>query len=241
MVHHPFVSILMPAYNAEKTLAKCLESILKQNYSDFEVVIINDGSKDRTLEIAEKFSKKEQRINVYSQENKGGNAARNKALEIAKGEFIFLSDQDDIWVEKKVEIMKKYLKEYDFVISDAIITDEFLNVIGESLYKTVNSRKGIIKNIYKNTYYGCCMALKRDILLKAFPFPKNKEIGHDLWLGLIAEKYGKIKFINNKLIYFRRHQSNVTSINKSKRNFFKKAIGRIIILYHYVKIGKKNI
>ena len=234
------ISVCMATHNGEKYIKDQILSILRQLENEDELIISDDSSNDKTIEIIEGINDKRIKI-LKGLKFESPKLNFENALKEAKGEFIFLSDQDDIWIEKKVKIMKNYLQEYDFVISDAIITDEFLSVIGESLYKTVNSRKGIIKNIYKNTYYGCCMALRRDILLKAFPFPKNKEIGHDLWLGLIAEKYGKIKFINDKLIYFRRHQSNVTSINKSNRNFLKKVIGRIIILYHYMKIGKKNI
>ena len=150
MVHHPFVSILMPAYNAEKTLAKCLESILKQNYSDFEVVIINDGSKDRTLEIAEKFSKKEQRINVYSQENKGGNAARNKALEIAKGEFICWIDSDDYVDSNYLQLLVKGIEE-DFGSSVMVIQN--LNFIPANQDSNIEFSDEIIsKNDFKKLF-----------------------------------------------------------------------------------------
>ncbi len=98
---------------------------------------------------------------------------------------------------------------------------------------------GVIKNIIKNTYYGCCMAFKREILEKAYPFPENKEIGHDLWLGLTAEKYGKLFFSSERLIYFRRHENTVTHINKSNRSLLKKIYGRIIIIFYLLKLYRK--
>lgn len=150
MVHHPFVSILMPAYNAEKTLAKCLESILKQNYSDFEVVIINDGSKDRTLEIAEKFSKKEQRINVFSQENKGVSAARNKALEIAKGEFFCWIDSDDFVSENHLSDLVDGI---DAKLGDSVMVMQNLNFIPSNQDLEVQFIDSIItKKEYKKLF-----------------------------------------------------------------------------------------
>lgn len=95
MTNAPFVSVLMPAYNAEKTLAKCLKSILVQNFPDFEVVVINDGSIDKTLEVAKSIAREDRRIKVFSQKNKGVGATRNKALELAKGKFICWIDSDD--------------------------------------------------------------------------------------------------------------------------------------------------
>ena len=83
------------------------------------------------------------------------------------------------------------------------------------------------------------MLFKRKVLKKALPIPENKEIGHDLWIGLISEKYYKVKFINEKLLYFRRHSSNMTTINKSKRSIKIKIIGRYLILKELFKRFRK--
>ena len=149
------------------------------------------------------------------------------------------SDQDDVWKKDKIKIMLKYVGNSDLIISDAIVTNEKLECISESLFCLVKSKNGIIKNVIKNTYYGCCMLFKRKILEEVLPIPNNKEIGHDLWIGLISEKYYKVKFIDEKLIYFRRHSNNVTTINKSKRNIRKKIIGRYIILKELFRRYKK--
>ena len=83
------------------------------------------------------------------------------------------------------------------------------------------------------------MLLKKRVLDKVLPIPENKEIGHDLWVGLISEKYYKVKFINEKLLYFRRHSSNITSINKSERSIKTKIIGRYVILRELFKRFRK--
>ena len=228
------ISVCIATYNGEKYIKDQIITILKQLSSNDEIVISDDSSIDKTIKIIESF--KDKRIKILKNNKfRQPNLNFENALRHSKGDIIFLSDQDDVWVENKVEIILNQLKKYDLIISDAFITDEELNIINNSLFDEVNSKKGILKNIIKNTYYGCCMAFKRKVLKKALPFPKSQEIGHDLWIGLVSEKYYKVKFINEKLIYFRRHSNNATTINKSKRSLKIKIIGRYVILKEVFK------
>lgn len=94
------VSIIIPAYNAEKILPKCLDSILSQTYKDFEVILINDGSKDRTGEVADGYAAKDDRIKVIHKTNGGVSSARNEGLKIAAGEWVAFIDSDD-WVDPR--------------------------------------------------------------------------------------------------------------------------------------------
>lgn len=91
----PKISVIIPVYNAEKYVAYCIEGILHQKFDDIEVVIIDDGSKDNSLVICNEYAKKDSRIRVISQENQGVSAARNKGIELAKGEYIAFIDSDD--------------------------------------------------------------------------------------------------------------------------------------------------
>lgn len=97
MENDKLVSIITPVYNGEKFLAETIESVLKQSYQDWEMLIINDGSTDGSLAIAESYAAKEKRIQVYSQENKGSAAARNNGIRRAQGRYIALLDSDDLW------------------------------------------------------------------------------------------------------------------------------------------------
>lgn len=97
------VSIVIPAYNAAAFIENCINSILKQRYQDFEIVVVNDGSKDNTLEILERLAKKDDRIKVISQENGGVSAARNTALKHISGEYITYVDADDTVPENSLE------------------------------------------------------------------------------------------------------------------------------------------
>ena len=94
----PKISIIIPVYNVEKYLSICLDSILAQSFTDFEVICINDGSDDKSLEILNEYKNKDSRIRVISQENAGVSAARNRGLNVANGEYISFVDPDD-WIE----------------------------------------------------------------------------------------------------------------------------------------------
>lgn len=101
------VSVIIPVYNVEKFLSKCVDSILAQTYSDFEVILVNDGSKDKSLEICREYEKKDNRIVVVDKENEGAGFARNAGLDVATGKYIMFIDSDD-WIEGN---MLEYLVE----------------------------------------------------------------------------------------------------------------------------------
>ena len=241
MIENKKIDILMATYNGEKYLAEQIDSIICQTYKNWNLLIRDDGSSDNTFKILKEYEKKDDRIKIVKDEKGNLGIAKNfeELLKISSSELIMFSDQDDVWKKDKIKIMLKYVGNSDLIISDAIVTNEKLECISESLFCLVKSKNGIIKNVIKNTYYGCCMLFKRKILEEVLPIPNNKEIGHDLWIGLISEKYYKVKFIDEKLIYFRRHSNNVTTINKSKRNIRKKIIGRYIILKELFRRYKK--
>ena len=241
MIENKKIDILMATYNGEKYLAEQIDSIICQTYKNWNLLIRDDGSSDNTFKILKEYEKKDDSIKIIKDKKGNLGIAKNfeELLKISSSELIMFSDQDDVWKKDKIKIMLKYVGNSDLIISDAIVTNEKLECISESLFCLVKSKNGIIKNVIKNTYYGCCMLFKRKILEEVLPIPNNKEIGHDLWIGLISEKYYKVKFIDEKLIYFRRHSNNVTTINKSKRNIRKKIIGRYIILKELFRRYKK--
>lgn len=105
------ISVIIPAYNAAVFIENCISSILKQSFQDFEIIVVNDGSKDNTLEILNRFAEKDSRIKVYSQENGGVSAARNTALKHATGEFITYVDADDSVPEDGFENMMSLMND----------------------------------------------------------------------------------------------------------------------------------
>ncbi|MCH5237986.1 MAG: glycosyltransferase, partial [Muribaculaceae bacterium] len=90
------ISVIIPVYNAERYLASCLDSILSQSYRNLEVIIINDGSSDYSLRVAEGYAEKDDRVRVYSFENEGPSEARNRGLSVATGDYLTFVDSDDL-------------------------------------------------------------------------------------------------------------------------------------------------
>ena len=106
----PKISVVIPAYNAEHTIKETIESVLQQTFSDFELIVINDGSTDRTLEVVQSIT--DSRLNVLSYENGGLSVARNRGIYQATGEFIAFLDADDLWTSDKLELQLAALQEH---------------------------------------------------------------------------------------------------------------------------------
>ncbi len=123
------VSIIIPAYNAEKYISETVDSVITQTYKNWELIIINDGSKDHTLPILESYSKKDQRISFITKQNTGVSDTRNAGIEKAKGEFVAFLDADDKWLPQNLEKKINYLlahADIDYVFSNMFVADQFL-------------------------------------------------------------------------------------------------------------------
>lgn len=228
------VSVCIATFNGEKYIHQQLQSILLQLNNDDEIIISDDCSTDATLNIVRAFN--DSRIKVFAN-CKFSSPILNfeNALKNASGKYIFLCDQDDVWLPDKVSTMIKYLDTYDLVVSDCKVVDENLKVVNESFFKVRNSGKGFLKNLAKNSYIGCCMAFKNTVLRYALPFPTQIAM-HDIWLGLLTELYGETYFLDSPLILYRRHGNNASfGGEKSGFSLNYKVRYRLIILYLILK------
>ena len=113
----PDISVIIPAYNAEKYISYCLDSVLNQTFTDFEIICVNDGSKDGTLNLLNEYTKKDSRIKVINQENQGCGYSRNNGYDAANGKYVYFLDSDDAIHPQFLEIMHYFAKIYnaDFV------------------------------------------------------------------------------------------------------------------------------
>ena len=196
------ISVAMATYNGEKYIREQVASILPQLRDYDEIIVSDDGSKDGTLTVLDSFH--DDRIKVIEGPGRGVKANFNNAMEHCVGDYIFLSDQDDIWAPNKVDICLEALKKHDLVVHDAWVFDsEIKTILFDSFYSTKNSGRGCLKNIIKNTYIGCCMCFSRRLLESSLPIPDNIEM-HDQWIGVINDiEYKNTVFIPEKLIKYR--------------------------------------
>lgn len=230
------ISVCIATYNGERFVREQIDSILCQLSSDDEVIVSDDGSTDNTVAILNNIGDKRIRIIVGPRKH---SPTQNFecALKASKGDYIFLSDQDDVWKQNKVEVCMKWLHQYACVVSDAEVTDCRLNPLHPSLYAIMQVRPGRIYNtIWKNGYTGCCMAFRRDVLNASLPFPKSVPM-HDIWIGNVAAFKYNVKFITDKLIYFRRHDDTVSCNGKgSKFTIRQQIIFRLTIIHNIIRL-----
>lgn len=166
------ITVCIATFNGEKYIREQLNSILFQLSLQDEVIVSDDGSTDNTISIIKSFN--DNRIKIIDGVHRHSPTLNfENALKEAKGDYIFLADQDDVWKDDKVKICLKWLQHYDCIISDAEVTDENLNITSPSLYQLMNIKSGRVYNIlYKNGYTGCCMAFTRRVKDAALPFLK---------------------------------------------------------------------
>lgn len=209
------ISVCMATYNGEHYLRDQLGSILGQLNPQDEVIISDDGSTDGTMDLIRSFE--DHRITVYHSNGKNLIANFENALKQATGDVIFLSDQDDIWMDHKVENTLAHLKKNLLVFSNAAMfhgenKDDF-----ELFFKNKGTKTGILRNLYKVHFLGATLAFQKKVLERALPFPKNLAM-HDIWLGIIAESMGSTFYIDEPLIYYRRHENAASSTGEKSRN-----------------------
>lgn len=204
------ISVVIAAYKGEKYIVEQVKSILPQLGESDELIISDDYPEGETKASLDGIIKRDSRVKYIHGRSLGLIKNFEYAINHAKGDFIFLSDQDDVWLEGKVEaVMKEFNDGADVVMHDALITDGELNPTGDRAFVLNSAGKGIFKNILKNSYQGCCMAFRKEMKEYILPFPEKIPM-HDQWIGLIGEKHGNVHLINHPYILYRRHSENVS-------------------------------
>ena len=222
------IDILMATYNGEKYLAEQLDSIINQTYHNWNLLIRDDNSTDKTLEIIQNYHKKDKRIKILK-DNKGNlGIVRNfeELLKSSESEFIMFSDQDDIWVENKLDMYLKMIekiKNKGFMIhSDAILFDKNKSNI---LKDTFISKKAInrgLENVFFNYFVqGATILISKEIKNFILPFPKEVYL-HDRYIHLISELFFERIFVNKALIYYRQHGDNQIGAKNTIRELLSK-------------------
>ncbi len=207
------ISVCMTTYNGERYVAEQVHSILASPLVG-ELLVSDDGSTDRTLEVLRGID--DSRLRLLEGPRRGPVRNFESVLGLARGEYIFLSDQDDVWLPNRVETILEAMGDADLVVSNCRVVDEALRELHPSFFDLRNSGPGICRNLLRNSYLGCCMAFRRELLRHALPFPTRVPM-HDWWLGLVAEAQGRVVFLSEPLTLYRRHASNASSTSQGSK------------------------
>lgn len=206
------LSVCMATCNGGCYLREQVESILPQLGPDDELIVSDDGSTDDTLEILAGYA--EPRLRVLSRD-RFRSPVRNfeHVLQHARGGILVLSDQDDIWLPGRLDLVRRHLEgrvgRVALIMMDGAIVDAAGIPVGETIFARNAVGPGLARNIYDNTYTGCCLAFTRPLLELALPFPARIPM-HDMWLGLLAELFGEVEFVPVSTLHYRRHGANVS-------------------------------
>lgn len=204
-------SVAMAAYQGMPYISAQTDSILAQLAPDDELVISDNGSTDGTQDYLETIAEKDSRVRIFIlPEPKGVLPNFQNALRKCRGDIIFLCDQDDIWKPGKMDTISALFTgrpRLMAVQADAEIIDADDQPVSNSFYAQRKCGPGLRKNFWKNTWQGCSMAFRRELLDAALPFPPGIPM-HDGWIGMLSELAGEVLFVPEILISYRRHTEN---------------------------------
>ncbi len=221
------VSIITPTFNSEKYIVETIQSVINQTYTNWELIIIDDASTDTTLQIIEELKAKENRIKIFKfPSNVGAGIARNKGIEIAKGDFIAFLDADDLWKSNKLEKQLMFMKEKNVTVSYSSYS--LIDEKGKALNKVINALPYLDKRkITKANYIGNLTGMYHAKVLGKIYMPTiRKRQDWGLWLRCI-ERASKAYGMLEVLAVYRVRKNSISSnkINLLKYNylFYRKA------------------
>ena len=222
------IDILMATYNGEKYLAEQLDSIINQTYHNWNLLIRDDNSTDRTLEIIQDYQKKDNRIKLLKDNEGNLGIVKNfeELLKNSESEFIMFSDQDDIWIENKLDVYLKTaekIKIKGFLLhSDAILFDKNKsNILKDTFTSKKAINKGLENVLFNYFVQGATILISKEIKNFILPFPKEVYL-HDRYIHLISELFFERIFVNEALIYYRQHGDNQIGAKNTIRELLSK-------------------
>lgn len=213
----------MATYNGEMYLHDQFDSILAQSFTDWELVVCDDCSTDKTVEILNEYAQKDSRIKVYKNEqNLGFKKNFEKAMKLCSCEYIALSDQDDVWTKNHLQILLDNIDDKDLISGNAQLVDYELNDLGTDLFSTQkyeiipdNKEDWFFYLMHGNVFQGVAMLFRKSLLKKALPIPENVKF-HDYWLALLSSLENGVAYEKTPILLYRQHGTNVTKNEKWK-------------------------
>jgi glycosyltransferase involved in cell wall biosynthesis len=219
MNEEKLISVIIPAYNAEKYIAEAIESVLKQSHKSLELIVINDGSIDKTESILQRYLSIDSRIRYYNQNNSGESMARVSGLKYSKGEYVYFLDADDIALAETLENLVKKLSQNS---NSVAAYGDYLRVnnLGELIYpegKNLNDlhkkNQNFLESILESSYLAVGSVLIRKEFLNETDILNDTDYSED-WIMFVNIAYkGKFEYVNSPLVKRRIHKNSQTQTN----------------------------
>lgn len=226
------ISVALATFNGEKYIEKQIKSILIQLIDGDEIIVSDDGSTDKTLEILFRLQQENKKIKILSGPKINFNKNFENAILHCENKYIFICDQDDEWMPNKIDVvLSKFEYHTKCIRHDAIVVNDLDEVLIDSYNQYRKSNTKWFSNFKKNTFTGCCMCVEREWLFKLLPFPND--VFYDAWIGILSCKKGNAKIIDEKLIKWCRHEGTVTKLNRN--SIFNIVKSRIKIFINFKK------
>ena len=236
-VNQPKFSIIVPVYNVDRYLTDCLDSICQQDYSNFELIVVNDGSTDNSRAILESYANKDKRIRIYNTENNGVSAARNLALSVSSGDYVWMVDSDDLLACNALTMLTEVIRQYapdiiTFKYNKLYKNKKDIVIDGSKLINPQKIKKlDFFRSVF-NTYQSNIQYMGGYVWLRVF---KKDCIGacrfneqmkyyedEDFFMRLyksMPDATTQIFSIENELYYYRKRLSGLINSNRHNRLF----------------------
>lgn len=245
------INILMSTYNGATFLHQQIDSIINQTYTNWRLIIRDDGSSDGTLKIIENYtSSYPEKIKIVDKgtSNLGSTKSFERLLDFVESDYFMFSDQDDIWLNFKIEVTlnamlnleKKHPKKPLLVCTDVTSVDSTgKNIINQSFFESRKFFEEALKNdntfLAMNIVQGCTMMLNSKCLKYILPIPKN--YGHDAYIGAVINHYGKVFYLHTQTMLYRQHLNNVYGAPSVDKKYF---IAKIKNVFRILFDAQKN-
>lgn len=244
MKNNILVSVVVPMYNAQKYVKETIDSVLEQTYNNFEIIIVDNCSTDKSREIVNSYNNDRIKL-IELKVNSGGPAQpRNVGIENAKGEYIAFLDSDDVWLVEKLEKQINFMNKHkvNFVSCDCSLIDESSRGVSLSkrsqIFNEITSKKNI-SDVIKNSFIlTSSVLIKKDLLFKFNEEEKYMSVeDYDMWLKVLVEQQSKFKYLNQKLIKYRIVENSASG----RGNVLKQELKANVVLANFILKNPKYI
>lgn len=235
------IAVCLASYQGAAYIREQIRSIVDQLLPGDKIYLSDDGSCDGTVALATSLSED---VIVVATSRVGGvvpNFERALAAAYENGaEQFVLCDQDDVWLPERLSQIRRELAKADLVLLNGLLVDAQLVPLGVTIAEAIGVRRGFWRNLCKNSYIGCCMAFRRDLLDLALPFYQGIQ-WHDWYLGLLAERYFVVSRVQDPTMYYRRHGANHSPTGeKSRYSLGKKIEMRVTMLRAVLSASRRR-